>query len=222
MSHNVHMFVDVDGVLNIFGDPKCYHDGTDADLESMHPLYNTSTCYKADVLDSVKPSNRYYEILWSHEMIHDLKTIIESPSVDFSWLTSWYPFTDEIINPLFDMSYDDNPDVIIDTVSDWMHFHQSYYDKYNYVKRYVSKHPDNPIIWIDDEFVNTESYHDMESVVQRFHRTRSILMVQTNSIIGISRKQMNTIREFSEKPKEGITFITEANDYQNSGIHIGY
>jgi hypothetical protein len=216
------MFVDVDGVVNVFGDPEHYHDGTNADLVNKYPLYNTDTCYKADAMNRVHPLHRSYDLLWSHEMIHDMKTIIESPSVDFSWLTSWYPFTDEIINPLFDMSYEDNPDVIIDTVSGWMHFHQDYYDKYNYVKKYILQHPHNPVIWVDDEYVNSYSYHDMENALESCHTPRSVLMIQTNSIIGISRKQMDIIRDFCAKPTEGIRFITEANDYQNSGNHIGY
>lgn len=222
MNDNVHMFVDVDGVLNVFGDPARYHDGTDSKAEDKYPIYNTKACYMADVLDEVYPRNKRYNIRWSHEMIHDLKTIIESPNVDFSWLTSWYPFTDEIINPLFDMSYEHNPDVNIDTVYGWMHLNRNYYDKYNYVRGYIVRHPDNPVIWIDDEYVNRYSYNDMKEALQTCRIPRRVLMIQTNSTIGISREQMDTIREFCAKPTQGIRFITEVEDHHDYGNHIGY
>ena len=203
------MMLDVDGVVNVFD--RDYRKGE-------YPDYYADTHrYVPDMKKKVYPfQHQGYTLHWSKECIHDISEIIGADKDNkLVWLTSWSPFADTILNPTF--GFDNMKNV---ESADWIRsLHSHYIDKELFMRGYLESYPHIPIVWIDDEVVNESSYVRLK---EEFGDTVSMLMLQTNEEIGISRKQISMMRDFNDYPEPGIHFMSEANDHRANGEHRGY
>ena len=203
------MMLDVDGVINVFD--RDYRKGE-------YPDYYADTHrYVPDMKKKVYPfQHQGYTLHWSKECIHDISEIIGADKDNkLVWLTSWSPFADAILNPTF--GFDDMKNV---ESADWIRsLHSHYIDKELFMRGYLESYPHIPIVWIDDEVVNESS---SVRVKEEFGDTVSMLMLQTNEELGISRKQISMMRDFNDYPEPGIHFMSEANDHRANGEHRGY
>lgn len=171
MMTKVRMYLDVDGCINAF---------RFTDLESS--LWGeTSTGIGHVEPESDNP--RQYNIIWHQEMVESLRAL----DIDLVWLTTWRSDAPKSIGKLIGWGEDARVLHPLDGITRF----PSIYWKYAALIQDQKDDP-APFIWVDDELDNFERWVDEE-----FEALESqSLIVAPNSILGISPRNVEDMREF--------------------------
>lgn len=204
------LFIDFDGVINVFPDAKAMRRGGFQDTISIkqdHPryrLYHPDHAYKPSSKATVTlPGYHNIKLRWSPVLVDDLTRLVDNGSLAWTWLSTWRPYIRETLDPLlgtppFHISewYTGSPRTL-----------QSHAGKYGAVHQFMKEQPDRPVIWIDDEECEPYAYRELTA---EFPST-PLLMIQPNDEIGISKPMMTSIKEFCKHPYDhGSLMLSES------------
>jgi hypothetical protein len=229
MTDPVTLFCDFDGVINTFPDAKHLRRGGFSDVvktwrdhDPRKPLYAPDHAYKPEVRMRVMVEGHgRIPLRWSSELMDEIRGIITDERVDFTWLSTWQEFIEPVLYDALEIrDLADKMDIAV-----WKRFSMDYPDlvKRQYVERWLTTdmatmQQDNTLhktfIWIDDEVASEASRGHMLADKRPDYMIHEEnihgLMIRPNDEIGISRPQMQRIREFIENPSDGITVMDEA------------
>jgi hypothetical protein len=140
--NKVHIFCDVDGVINIYPDAP----------------YRLE---KGQVAVTVDGTAQVFPLHWRKE-VSDFFSELSHVEVEFVWLTTWREYAPKVLDPLWNitskgfMPWDNK-------LND---YHQHY--KGLALEEWAKAHPRTPFIWIDDIALRsweTHSFSDRENVL---------------------------------------------------------
>lgn len=200
---------DFDGVLNPIPFKRTWvgpASGPDS-LASIDPAnwqivevkIDPATHFVPDAWETITTHGYYGEydthIRWSTELVGLLQRLVEETGSEFRWLTSWRDRACTVLAPLMGM------DTTWKSI-DWVERHDDRYqlEKLVSLEQIVRAEKSRPLVWVDDV---TTRY-----VAQYYGKTGSAgtqpspfvnertLMVQSSTLLGISRQQWQQVDEF--------------------------
>lgn len=207
-------FCDFDGVINALPYERVWVGGDKGDGQMYSPeLYNPDNWnivvrqtdpalhFMWDEVVEVENSGQTFTLRFSTELVSNIMSLIHSGQINLVWLTSWNEEAVNTLNPLLGLP-DDTPYL------PWSQRRSDYSHrgKYTALRTLVNAIPRDkrsPFVWVDD--VATSSFINNAKKYQRsehnFKRSEGVssLILQTDPLYGISRKEWARIDTFVRK-----------------------
>lgn len=193
------LFIDFDGVINVFPNDKAMRRGGFQDTISIakdHPrywLYHPDHAYRPASKATV--SVQYYrniKLRWSATLVDELKNLAIDESLAWTWLSTWRPYIRETLDPVLEIPsfpiaewYTGSPSTL-----------QDHAGKFETIRQFMHDQPQRPVIWIDDEECESYAYDEL---IEEFPHT-PLLMIQPNDEIGVSKPMIDRIKTFCNDP----------------------
>lgn len=147
--------------------------------------------------DPFCPDHRDRDLIWSSELVGNFRQMMDDGQITWLWLSSNLPWISSINKAI---GFDDtvavgaNCSVLkrgykLDTVEQML-------------RRNLSSPYPTPIIWIDDQQASKANARLLKPLVQSTRTT--MLMVQPDTRIGISREEWQRIEQFVTDPRERV------------------
>jgi len=203
-------FCDFDGVLNALPHDQVWIGGEDKQIDTWTMLDRSNweivvrepDPKKHFVWDNVvmaETGGRTFPLRFSSELMDNIKALIASGDINFVWLTSWNEDSQKVLNPILGLPADTPYLPWEQRRSDYEHF-----GKFTALKELLDEiEPDarQNFIWVDDVATRSFLYRD-----NRYHNFKkkhglSPLVIQTDPLYGIDRKEWARIERFIAKQK---------------------
>lgn len=100
------IMIDFDGVINAFPDRKIMRRGGIGktewlkDNDPRKQLYSIENAYILNGNDTIRIDYDKYRIHYSKELVSIIADIIKNKQADYTWLTTWQPYTNMLNNKL--------------------------------------------------------------------------------------------------------------------------
>lgn len=196
------IFLDFDGVLNVFPDS---YQPTPIDYD----LGFAPDCKQRVTL----PEGRF-TLQWSSVLANSLYAL--SDQANLFWLSTWQPET-HILNQLLNWSTEKITTV---TWYDPISRKGIWTGKRDHIRNMITKNDPTPIVWVDDEECITIAQQQLADM----HPTAPILMIRPDPRIGISQRQLELINQFITNPNRftGVQLDAETPNLFEPGNHLGF
>lgn len=204
------LFIDFDGVINQFPDPKVMRRQGTTDWmrpdDPRRPLYAADNWFRPDRRERllVHDLGRRFIIRWNAELVARLDAL----DADKRWLSTWQPETAQLNRALG---------------VDWPTV--QWYDPMTREGIWTGKRravldalaQTRPIIWLDDE----ETTYNAGLAIQATPHEAPVLGVGPDSAIGVGRPQMDLVEDFIRNPPAGsvVRFETAGDGHEG---HWGF
>lgn len=224
------MMIDFDGVINAFPDRKIMRRGGIGktswlkDNDPRKQLYSIENAFILNGNETIRIDYDKYHIHYAKELVSIIASIIKSKQADYTWLTTWQPYT-SILNSKLGIDFHTetaqwyNHEMPLTSQKGKIDWLKSYLrNDYQYM---LKSHPGvknansnefnrmlTPIIWIDDEMVRNWSISEIMQTTPA-----PILFIRPNYRTGINRKQMNAIIEWIHDDSRTTEQLLEPLDY---------
>lgn len=178
----LNIFLDFDGVINTFKPQK----------DPDHAEF-----YLVDKKKRVKIEDgglsQGYKVAWSSELVDDMKkTMFSNPNVTVHWLTSWYSWVFHTLHPIFGFPRGNTQRL------NWNH-QGGGYGKFIALHEYITTHPDEPFVWIDDELNDFLVYDEGDNGMDlQRDFTGAHLLVPSDTDYGVTKAQWSDVKDFLE------------------------